>query len=77
ELWRMIMPRPRPSTPARVSRFLPFSAANGLLTIRSAGDTAATVAAKLSRPQDALLFVGYTAVALVVGTMALYRRDPE
>jgi hypothetical protein len=61
--------------PARLSRFLPFSAANGLLTIRSAGDTAATLAARLSRPQDAVLYAAYTVVALTIGTVLLYRRD--
>jgi ABC-2 type transport system permease protein len=67
----------RNMAPAAVSRFLPFSAANGLLSIRSAGDTAATLAAAFSRPVDALLFAGYTAVALTIGTVLLYRRDAE
>ena len=61
--------------PPTVSRFLPFSAANGLLDIRSAGDTPETLAAALSRVHDAFLFGGYTALAVVVGTVLLYRRD--
>jgi hypothetical protein len=67
----------RNMAPAKASRFLPFSAANGLLTIRSAGDTAATVAARLTRPQDALLFAAYTVAVLAVGTVLLNRRDAE
>lgn len=67
----------RNMAPAKLSRFLPFSAANGLLSIRSAGDTAKTLAAALSRSQDALLFAGYTAVAVVVGSVLLYRRDAD
>ncbi|MGB8857845.1 MAG: ABC transporter permease [Ilumatobacteraceae bacterium] len=67
----------RSMAPAKLSRLLPFSAANGLLSIRSAGDTAKTLAAALSSTQDAFLFAGYTAVAVVVGTALLYRRDAE
>ena len=59
------------------SRYLPFSAANGLLGIRSAGDTDATVAAALTRAQDAVLFGGYVVAALAIGTALLYRRDPN
>lgn len=67
----------RSVAPATVSRYLPFSAANGLLTIRSAGDTAKTLAAALGRPQDAVLFAGYAVAALLVGTVLLYRRDAD
>jgi hypothetical protein len=67
----------RSMAPANVSRFLPFSSANGLLSIRSAGDTAKTLAAALSRPQDAFLFAGYTVIAVLVGSVLLYRRDAE
>ena len=61
--------------PPKLSRFMPFSAANGLLGIQSAGDTAATKAAALTRIQDAYLFSGYTLAALALGTVLLYRRD--
>ena len=63
--------------PPTFSRYLPFSAANGLLGIRSAGDTDATVAAALTRAQDAVLFGGYVVAALAIGTALLYRRDPN
>jgi len=62
-------------TSASVSRYLPFTAANGLLNIESISDTPATIALRLTRPQDAVLFVGYTLAALVIGTVLLYRRD--
>lgn len=63
--------------PPTTSRFLPFSAVNRLLGIRSAGDTDATVAAALSRPLAALFFVGYSLAALAIGTVLLSRRDPK
>ena len=53
------------------------SAAAGLLGIRQAGDTDATIAAALSRVQDAFLFGGYVIAAIAVGTLLLYRRDPS
>jgi len=67
----------RSTAPASVARFLPFSAANGLLNIRSAGDTAATLAARLSRTQDAFLFAGITTAVIAIGTVLLYRRDAD
>jgi hypothetical protein len=54
---------------------MPFSAANGLLGITAAGDSPETVAAGFSRLQDAFLFGGYSVVAVLVGTVLLYRRD--
>ena len=65
----------RSVAPATISRFLPFSAADGLLGIKSAGDSAATAAVALSRVQDALLYAGYTVAAVAIGTVLLYRRD--
>jgi len=65
----------RSVAPTSLSRLLPFSAANGLLGLRSAGDTLATLAAALSRPQDDLVFAGYSVAALIAGTVLLYRRD--
>jgi hypothetical protein len=67
----------RSTAPAKFSRLLPFSAANGLLGIRSAGDTAKTLAAALTSTQDAFLFGGYTVVAVAVGALLVYRRDAE
>ena len=61
--------------PPKATRFLPFSAANGLLGIHSAGDTPATIAAGLPRIQDAFLFSGYTFAAVALGTFLFYRRD--
>jgi len=61
--------------PVKASRFMPFSAANGLLGIHAAGDTPATIAAALPRIQDAFLFSGYSLAAVVLGTVLLYRRD--
>ena len=60
--------------PPTVSRYLPFSAANGLLSIETTSDPEA-LAAALTRVQDALLFGAYTVVALIIGTVLLYRRD--
>ena len=60
--------------PANAARFMPFSAAAGMLGIQQATDTPETLAAALSRAQDALLFGGYIA-ALTVGTILFYRRD--
>jgi hypothetical protein len=60
-----------------VSRYLPFSAAAGLLGIRQAGDTDETIAAAFSRAQDAVLFGGFVVAALVIGTVLLSRRDPS
>lgn len=67
----------RSMAPAKLSRLLPFSSANGLLGIRSAGDTTKTLAAALTRTQDAFLFGGYAVIALAIGTVLLYRRDAE
>jgi len=61
--------------PANVHRFLPFSAANGLLGTGTGTNTPEMLAAELSRVQDALLFGGYAVAALTAGTILFYRRD--
>ncbi len=61
--------------PADVHRFLPFSAANGLLGTATGTDSPEMIAAELSKLQNAFLFGGYAALALAVGTVLLYRRD--
>ncbi len=61
--------------PANFTRLLPFSAAAGLLNIKTAGDNAETMAAALTRVQDAFLFSGYVVFALAIGTALLYRND--
>lgn len=53
--------------PEQISRFLPFVAGNNLLAIKGRGAFAENAALALTRVQDALIFGGYTAVALVVG----------
>ncbi|MEO6124891.1 MAG: hypothetical protein ABIR32_14395 [Ilumatobacteraceae bacterium] len=65
----------RALVPPNVHRFLPFSAANGLLGTGTGTNTPEMIAAELSRVQDAFLFGGYAAAALTVGTVLLYRRD--
>jgi ABC-2 type transport system permease protein len=61
--------------PAGFTRLMPFSAAARLLNIKTAGDNANTLAAALTRTQDAFVFSGYIAVAIAIGTALLYRRD--
>jgi len=61
--------------PATALRFMPFAAGIELLPIDVQLTTAETIAAELSRVQDALVFGGYAALALVAGTVLLYRRD--
>ena len=61
--------------PATFTRLLPFSAAAGLLGIKTAGDNAETMAAALTRVQDAFVFSGYVALAIAIGTALLYRKD--
>ncbi|MGI9030278.1 MAG: ABC transporter permease [Ilumatobacteraceae bacterium] len=77
-IWALVLENLiRGFAPPTISRYLPFSAAAGLLGIRQAGDTDETVAAALSRVQDAFLFGGYVVAAVAVGTVLLYRRDPN
>ena len=59
------------------SRSLPSSRASALLSTRWGDDPAKTLAAALTRPQDAVLFAGYTMVALIAGAVLLYRRDAD
>ena len=61
--------------PEQATRFLPFFAGNSLLGIASDFATPESMAVALTRPENALVFGGYTAVALAVGTVLLYRRD--
>jgi hypothetical protein len=77
-IWALVLENLiRGFAPPTVSRYLPFSAASGLLGIRQAGDTDETIAAALSRVQDAVLFGGFVVAALVIGTVLLSRRDPS
>jgi len=61
--------------PAEVSRFLPFYAGGAVLGVEVDTATPETIAVALSRTQDALVFGGVAALALVLGTVLLYRRD--
>lgn len=61
--------------PERSSRFLPFVAGNNLLAIEGKGAFAESIEVALTRTQDALVFGGYTAAFLVLGTVMAYRRD--
>ena len=58
-----------------VSRFLPFSAAHGLLGTRSAADTPETLAVAFSNVGNVVVFGGWAAAAVAVGTALLIRRD--
>jgi ABC-2 type transport system permease protein len=58
-----------------IARFLPFVAGNHLLSDNSGLESAEALAVALTRPENALVFGGYALVALVVGTVMLYRRD--
>jgi ABC-2 type transport system permease protein len=61
--------------PVEVARFLPFFAGNKLLAYANDFDTPAAIAVALTRSESALVFGGYAGLALLVGTVLLYRRD--
>jgi ABC-2 type transport system permease protein len=61
--------------PVEVARFLPFFAGNKLLAYTNDFDTPEAIAIALTRSESALVFGGYAGVALLVGTLLLYRRD--
>jgi ABC-2 type transport system permease protein len=58
-----------------IARFLPFIAGNHLLTDSAGFDSAEALAVALTRPENALVFGSYTLLALLLGTVLLYRRD--
>lgn len=61
--------------PAEALRFLPFYAGTSLLGIVSDFASAEEMAIAFTRFENALVFGGYAVVALVAGTVLLYRRD--
>lgn len=61
--------------PPDLGRFLPFDAGYRTLDVGSNFDTPEILAAALRRPQYALVFIGYSLIALAAGTVTLYRRD--
>lgn len=65
----------RGMVPATVSRYLPFTAAHGLLGTRSATDTPETLAAALSNVGNAAVIGGWAVVSVAVGTALLNRKD--
>ena len=56
----------------RFARFMPFSAGNGMI---ASGPGESTSELALSATENALVFGGYAAAALAIGTVLLYRRD--
>ncbi|MCW2714654.1 MAG: hypothetical protein JWN88_1701 [Frankiales bacterium] len=63
--------------PAEASRFLPFYSGGALLGVDVDTNTPETLAVALTRTQDALVFGGFAAIALLAGTVLLYRRDTD
>src|SRR5688500_5610923 len=61
--------------PVEVARFMPFFAGNKLLAYNNDFDTPEAIAVALTRSESALVFGAYAGVALLVGTLLLYRRD--
>jgi ABC-2 type transport system permease protein len=60
-----------------IARFLPFVAGNHLLAYANDLESPHALAIALSRSENALVFGGYTVVALMVGSILLYRRDAD
>ncbi len=63
--------------PVSTSRFMPFSAATGMLGISSATDTPESLAAALTPFQNAVLFGGYAFALLAIGATLFSRRDMD
>ncbi len=61
--------------PARITRFLPFLAGDRMLAIDSTDLNPDAMAVALSRIEGGLVFAGYAALALTIGTVLLYRQD--
>jgi hypothetical protein len=66
-----------PALPDGVLHFLPFSAGYRLLDAGPNFEPPVVIGQQLDRPQYALIFGGYALLALVVGTVLLYRRDAD
>ena len=63
--------------PVSTARYMPFSAATGMLGMSSATDTPESLAAALTPFQNAVLFGGYAFALLAIGTTLFYRRDTD
>lgn len=59
----------------RFARFMPFTAGNGMLGVETGPGADGVVQAGLSTVENALVFGGYAAIAILIGTVLLYRRD--
>lgn len=64
-----------PALPDGVLHFLPFSAGYRLLDAGPNFEAPVVIEQLLTRPQYALIFGAYALLALLVGTVLLYRRD--
>jgi hypothetical protein len=64
-----------PALPDSVLHFFPFSAGYRLLDAGPSFEAPVVIAQELSRPGYALIFGGYAAVSVLIGTALLYRRD--
>jgi ABC-2 type transport system permease protein len=58
-----------------IARFMPFNAGNGLLNIPATNDTIARQAVQLTSLENALVFGGFMAATVAVGTALLYKLD--
>ncbi len=65
----------RGMVPATVSRFLPFSAAHGMLGTRASADTPEILAAALSSFGNALVISGWAVATVAIGTTVFMRKD--
>ena len=65
----------RTFTPPTIGRFLPFDAGYRMLGVGSDFDTPEILAAALHRSQYALVFITYSLLMLIAGSVLLSRRD--
>jgi hypothetical protein len=63
--------------PARVARFLPFLAGDRMIAIDFSDLDPDAMAVALSRTEGGLVFGAYAVLALLIGTVLLYRRDVD
>jgi ABC-2 type transport system permease protein len=63
--------------PVSTTRYLPFSAASGVLGLTTPNDTPESLAAALTPFQNAVLFGGYAFALLAIGTTLFSRRDAD
>jgi ABC-2 type transport system permease protein len=61
--------------PARIARLLPFVAGHHMISYTSDINPVKSMAVEITRTDNALIFGGYGALALIVGAVLLHRRD--